>query len=247
MGGRAAGMAYATSPLSDEWSLFNNAAGIAAAKKTTLGAAYSMNPVLHGANRVAFAASHPFSIGAFSIGAFAFGDDLYNEQKVSLAYANTLGLASLGLTINYLQYSAEGFGTRGVTTVSLGGIANLTPTISVGAHIQNINQPYLTETEDERVPTILTAGIGFKPSDKAMLVAEVEKNLQYKALYKTGIEYAFTSRFLARTGFTINPTSLFVGIGFHQSKIHIDYAVQYTPTAIGYSHHASVTYLMKEK
>jgi hypothetical protein len=247
MGARAAGMGYASSSLQDEWSVFNNVAGIAGIKATSLAATYSISPALQGANRTAFAATQPLGVGAIAVGAFHFGDELYSEQKLSVAYANKLGLASLGATVNYIQYNAEGFGTHGVAALSLGGIAELTSLISIGAHITNINQPYLTEAKDERLPTILTAGICLKPSDKVLLTTEVQKDIEYETLYKTGIEYRVKPKFIARTGFNINPNAFFAGMGFHRSCLFIDYAIQYVPLAIGYVHHASVNYQLTKK
>ena len=128
--------------------------------------------------------------------------------------------------------------------MSLGGIAELTPHISVGAYVQNINQPKINN--QEKLPTKLVAGIGFKPIDKILVATEIEKDLEYDALWKTGIEYKFNKKFCARTGYNINPSAAFFGIGFAGRHLIIDYALQHNPS-LSLSHQASVTYQFTSK
>jgi hypothetical protein len=78
--------------------------------------------------------------GVTSVGAFRFGDDLYNEQMVSLGFGNKFGIASLGVKANYIQYQADGFGTYGAVSIDFGGLAELTDQLSIGAYITNLNQ-----------------------------------------------------------------------------------------------------------
>lgn len=242
IGARSAGMGYTSSCLQDEWSLFNNVAGLSGIKSVVLGAAYDAKPQLQAANRSAFVANLPVKIGTAGLGFFRFGDELYNEQKLSAGFGNKFGLASLGATVNYIQYNATGFGTKGVVTVSFGGIAELTKQISIGAHVQNINQPKLTENDEERIPTILTAGVAFTASEKVVFITEIQKDLDYALTYKTGLEYKPSKKFAARTGFNLKPNALFLGLGFTNTRLLIDYALQYVPTTLGLSHQASVGY-----
>jgi hypothetical protein len=247
MGARAAGMGYASSCLDDEWSTLNNVAGIASIKEMSFAAAYEVKPQLEGANRTAFVANMPTTIGTAAFSVFRFGDALYNEQRLSASFANRFGLASLGTSINYIQYQASGFGTKGIITISFGGIAELTKQIFIGAHIQNINQPKLTEKGIERVPTVLTAGIGFTPSEKVVLITEVQKDLDYEATFKTGIEYKPVKKFAFRTGFALYPTNVHGGIGFIKTRLTIDYAFQYLQAGLGTAHQAAVSYKIKHK
>jgi len=247
IGARSAGMGYASSCLYDEWSLFNNVGGISGIKSVVLGTAYDAKPQLQAANRAAFVANLPVKIGTVAMGVFRFGDELYNEQKLSAGFGNRFGLASLGASVNYIQYKATGFGTKGVLTVSFGGIAELTKQISIGAHIQNINQPKITENDEERIPTILTAGLAFTASDKVLFTTEIQKDLDYEATFKTGLEYKPSKKFAARTGFNLKPNALFLGVGFTNTSLLIDYTFQYTPSTLGSSHQASIGYKLKSK
>lgn len=246
MGARANGMAYASSCLSDVWSLTNNIGGLAKADQTVVAFSYHAIPSFKFFNRMAAVFAVPIKSGVAGASVFRFGDNLYNEQIVSLGFANSFGLASLGVKVNYLQYHAEGLGTNTAFTVSFGGIAELTSQISIGAHIVNINQPVINELTEERIPTRLIAGMAFKPSDKVIIIAEIEKDLEHSAIWKTGLEYQVVKKIAFRTGFNLNPEVAFFGIGFKPRKFVLDYALQFNDPP-GLSHQATVAYQFKHK
>jgi hypothetical protein len=241
MGARSNGLGYASSCLQDEWSLFNNIGGLASVEKVTVATAYDWRPALPVGNRMAAAFNVPTTIGVVGFGVFRFGDDIYNEQLLSAGFSNQFGIASLGARVNYIQYNAEGFGRKGVVTVSFGGIAELTPWLSIGAYISNINQPSLSESDEEYLPTILVTGIGLTLSEKVFATLEVEKDINYGPIWKTGLEYKPFTKASFRTGFNLHPNAIFFGAGFNTRKIKIDYALQYAVTT-GTGHQATISY-----
>lgn len=241
MGARATGLGYASSCISDEWSILNNVGGLAVIKKATLSFSHNSHPYFKSFNRTAAVIAIPFSSGAAGLSVYKFGDDLYNEQILSGAFSNHFGLASLGLKVNYIQYRAEGFGSRGVITFSFGGIAKLTPQLTFGAHITNINQPRIATGIQETIPTRLSAGIAFMPSEKTFITTEIEKDLDHEMILKSGIEYQFRKKFYFRTGFNVQPSRAFFGIGFKPKKLSVDYGLQYDYN-LGMNHQATVSY-----
>ncbi len=241
LGARAAGMGYASAVLHDEWAFFNNIAGTAKIKDKTVSGTYEVRPSMPGANRMAALLMLPFSLGTTSFGVFRFGDERYSEQLISVGFANQIGNTSLGAKLSYIQYRAEGFGTHAAIGLNLGGITQLTPKISIGAWVQNINQPKINFDGKEKAPVKLLAALAFKPSEKFLLVSELEKDVLYRPLWKTGMEYTILKKFFARVGFNIHPNAIFFGVGFHSSRIKIDYALQ-SLTQFGASHQASASY-----
>lgn len=233
------GMGYASACLQDEWSILNNPAGLSENKNFTSAFSYNAHP-LKNFNRMAATFVAPIKVGVAGVGVFRFGNELYNEQIIAAGYSNHFGLASLGLSLNYIQYNTEGFGRKGVVTVSLGGIATLTPQLLIGAHITNVNQPEISD-DDERVPTRINTGIGFKPSDKVFLCAEIEKELTSETTFKTGIEYSIHKKCAIRTGFNLNPDAGFIGFGFKPKKLSVDYALTYNLNT-GINHQGTVGY-----
>ena len=241
LGARSAGLGFASATLQDEWSFFNNVAGIANVKERTVSSTFEIRPALPGANRMAALVALPFSFGTSAFGVFRFGDELYSEQIISTGFANQLGHTSLGAKLSYIQYRTQGFGTHGTWGINLGGITQLTPQISIGAWIQNINQPKLNFNEKEKAPVKLLAAFSFKPSEKFLFVSELEKDVLYRPIWKTGMEYNLHKKFFSRMGFNIHPSAFFFGVGFQSWRIKIDYALQ-SLTLLGASHQASASY-----
>lgn len=246
MGARAKGLGNTSACLADEWSLFNNPAGLAGLSKGALGIAYDMTPNLPGSQRMVATASFPAFQGTLAAGAFRFGDQLYSEHIATVGYANKFGLASLGARLNLVQYNAEGFGTRSVVSFNLGGIAELTPRLKIGAHIINVNQPVVSENNGERLPTKLIAGLVFTPQENLLLAVEVEKDIEFKATWKTGIEYKVFRKACLRTGFNLFPEAAFFGVGFRSARIILDYSMAYS-VFLGTSHQVSAAYPLLSK
>jgi len=246
MGARSTGLAYASGTLADEWSLLNNIGGLAKVKKLSGAFAYEVSPALPGANRMAAVLNAPFKSGTAGLGLFRFGDPVYNEQVISAGFSNQLGIASLGIKLNYIQYHAEGFGTKSAWSFNFGGIAQLTPTISVGAYITNINQPKIAAQDNERIPTALTAAVSFKPTDPVLLLAEVRKDLEYDPTIKGALEYTIHKKVFFRTGFNLQPNAGFFGLGFLTRRLKTDYGMQYN-NALGLIHQASAICLIEKR
>ena len=246
MGARASALGQATACLQDEWSLFNNVAGLAGLDRSAASFSYDTQPGFPSFNKMAGVFSMPIKPGIAGLGLFRFGDDLYSEQIISMGFANTLGLASLGIKANYIQYQASGFGTKGVFSISFGGIAKLAEKIFIGAYVSNINQPHISKTEKEKLPTNLVLGLGAQITPQAFFATELEKGLDHPVRWKSGIEYKPFKKFVARTGFSVNPTCIFFGFGFRPRRFSLDYAYQHH-FVIGSRHQATVGYSFAKK
>jgi hypothetical protein len=239
IGARVNAMGYAASCEQNVWSLFGNPAGIASTSQAESFFTYEAMPSFPGFNRMAAGIVLPAKLGVAGAGVYRFGDDLYNEQILSAAFANTMGLASLGVRGNVVQYNAEGFGTKHLFTVSLGGLVQFTPWLWVGAFIVNVNQPKIESSQ--RVPTRLYIGIAAQPSSHCFITAEVEKDLDMKALLKAGLEYEVHRKVSLRTGLNLFPGAGYAGVGFKPAWFRLDYAFSFIPV-MGAKHQASVTY-----
>ncbi len=244
IGARAAGMGYASSVIVDETALFNNVGALAENKTASSFFTYEARPTLQGADRTSMGLSFPTRIGVGAIGLFRFGDEVYSEQIASAGFSNKFGIASLGTKINYIQYKAEGFGTKSAISINFGGLAQITPQISVGAYIVNLNQSRISY--DERLPTKLVAGIGYKPADSLFIATELEKDLDYPVTWRTGAEYVIHKKVFARTGFSLNPSTAHFGLGAKATRLRIDYAFTVS-RSLGGAHEASAIYHFDKK
>lgn len=239
IGSRPAGMGHTYAAEKDSWSLFYNPAGISSIQTTNLLFAYESRFNIEGLNNIGAGAITHTKIGSVGISAFRFGDDNYNEQTASLAFGNKYGIASLGGKLNYVQYTLEGFGDKGIISFDVGGTAMLGEHLIVGAYVRNINQAKLSDLEDEKVPTLMNAGISYLPIEKLHINVEAEKDLDYDAILRMGLEYNFYKKLFIRTGISTGPFHQFAGLGFHLSLLQVDYAMS-KDRNLGYSHQASI-------
>jgi hypothetical protein len=246
MGARTMGIGNSSAALHDPWSITSNIAGISEIEATTASISYNAYPSFKPFNRQSAIVVTPLNVGVLGVAAYKFGDEIYNEQILSAGYANQFGLASLGIKLNYVQYSAENFGSRGVFTLSMGGIAKITPKFFVGSYLTNVNQPKLDDETGETIPTRMYLGIAFRPADKIYLTAEVEKDLDLLSVFKGGCEYKFTKKFSARTGFNIHPDAAFIGLGFAPKRLQLDYGFQYQ-LQTGINHQLSLSLKIQKK
>ncbi|MBH8557572.1 hypothetical protein [Hymenobacter negativus] len=170
-----------------------------------------------------------------------FGGVLYNETRVGAGYAYRFGQISLGARADMLQVSIEGLGSRRVVLGTLGGQIEIVPRrLSFGASLYNISQTKLASYQDERVPTILKAGLAYRPGSQVLLLVETEKDVERAANFKVGLEYRPVPVLAARLGLASLTEQASAGIGVLAGAFQIDYAAAFQQ-ALGFSQHLSVS------
>jgi hypothetical protein len=240
-GARAAGIGNASVTLGDSYSLFNNIGGLAEVKKVSLILANENRTRMEGLGTMGAGITAPMKFGTAGISVSRFGDDLYNMQVLGAGFSNKLGIVSLGGKVNYIQYNLEGFGRRTVMAVDFGGVATLTPQLIFGAHIFNLNQARVSRYHNEYLPTILKAGLSYRPTKELKLNVESEKDVDHKANFKTGMEYEIVKTVFLRTGLNTFPFSSHYGFGINPGRFTLDYALT-SHTFFGMSHQFSLQF-----
>jgi hypothetical protein len=253
LGGRAVGMGNATVAIRDEWAVSNNIAGIATLEQHSAGISYYI-PFGQVAFQTASVAAN-YVINANSgvgISLTRFGDKTYSEQRISLGYAHKISNVSIGGKINYVQVAVnDGLGItqgkRSTFAFEIGGLMDISEKLSFGLHAYNINQGKLrSDNGTDRLPVILKAGASWKPIKKLFVNIEVEKDVDYKANVKFGIDYEVFKTVWVRTGLNVFPQTNSFGIGFCPKNLKFDYALVLA-TKLGLTHQFSLIYQFKKK
>ena len=117
-------MGETTVSISDPWAVFINSAGIADVNSGMAMFSYQNKYATAGLNTFGAAYIQPLSFGTGGLSVYRFGDDLFNEQKVGLSFADKIGIVSLGSTLNYIQYQIEGLGSKGLFSIDFGGLVS---------------------------------------------------------------------------------------------------------------------------
>ena len=242
-GAKSTAMANASVTNRDIWSAFNNQAGLADIRHISAGIIYENKFLFKELGTKAGVFALPVNSGTFALSFSQFGFNLYNENKVGLAYAMPLGKNfNAGVQIDYLLTQlAENYGKKGLFTFEIGLLAKLSEKIYVGTQIYNPLRVKLTENVEERIPSYIRFGMTYIFSPVLNVIAELEKDINYKPLFKLGIEYEMIKNVYLRTGVANNPSVFSFGFGINMKNLKIDFGTSRHNT-LGYSPALSVSY-----
>jgi len=217
------------------FSTIENQAGLTKLENFTIGLSAKNHYLLGAVNSLSAAAALPTTSGTFGLGVQYNGIDGYSEIKAGLAYARQLFDAfSIGIQLNAHQLSIDQYGNKTLVNFEAGVQAEITNQLVAGGHVSNPIQMSVTEDENLRLPSVVTIGLKYLPSEKLNVLAEVEKSLQKDAIIKAGIEYFLLDQFALRMGINSNPNLIYAGFGLNFSSIAIDFSASYHPQ-LGYS------------
>jgi hypothetical protein len=237
--------------MANEWAVFNNIGALAANENLSPNAMFAFENRfgLKEFNSYHLGFLSPFSFGGVGGLTFSrFGDKFYNETQIGLGYSHQISLISVGAKVNYFQIAVDDQigitqGARGRLLVELGGRANLSKKWSVGIYGYNFTQSKLRVLDggEDRIPVILKAGVGYQPYSKLFLSLETEKNLDYPATVRAGVNYQVHQNFFVRTGISTKPFNSSFGIGFQPKSFSLDYALIHS-SVLGWTNQLSIRY-----
>jgi hypothetical protein len=233
-------MGGASITLSDRWAAFNNIAGIAEVRQSGAGFGF-----IHAFGLAAWNTSYaviqsPIRKGAAALTVERWGDATFSRTLIGAGFAHKINYVSLGGQLVLHQTAIAEVGILHRVLINFGGIAQIIPELVFAAHITNMNQAKVADFRDERLPTVLKAGLSYRPGKRFMVNAETVKDVDLPALFRFGAEYALVEDVLfARVGALTEPSLSSFGVGFCHKVWRIDYGVQFQ-TRLGFAHHLSL-------
>jgi hypothetical protein len=261
-GARAVALGNAAATLGNEvWAVANNAAGLGALTRPTAGAYFENRYLISSLNVAAAALALPLGLvepaaagqparaehGVVGVEAQRFGGALYSEVRVGAAYGYRLGVVNIGGRLDMLQVSFQDLGSRRVVVGSLGGQADIVPEhLTFGVYLYNLNQARLATYQDERVPTVLRAGLAYRAGKQVLLLLESEKDIEHDAGFKAGLEYLPASAVALRAGYASLTQQTTGGVGVKTSNFQFDYTAGWH-SVLGLSQFLSVSWQWERK
>lgn len=245
-GARSMGLGNANLTLSDSWSIFNNIGALGRLTSSSIMVGYDHRFNLNELTTLSAGAVMHTKDFQYGLSISSYGSEHFNQSNIGLGIANQLGIASLGLKVNYFQTNIEGFGRAAAPVIEFGGVAELGPNLFFGAHIYNLTNAKVGGNSEDRIPTVVKSGISYRPTEKLMVNLEAEKDILLDPIIKLGIEYNLMDRLWLRSGVNTYPSNLFFGIGFRPRNFVIDYAMTQSQY-LGNTHHFSFGYLFQKK
>lgn len=223
---RFAGMGHAAITLVDLWGVNGNQAGLAGLEHPMAGAFYQQHWLSPDMAMQGLAAAVPLRKGVFAVSANSFGNNLYAQRTFGLAYAMELGEGlRAGVQLDYFNIRlGEDYGSTGAISAELGVQARITEKLWIGAHLYNPNRAKLGGPYEERMPTILAAGLGYTFNEQVQLTGEVTKDIDRQEQYHMGIEYRPIHALFLRTGVSSGPAKAHFGVGLVMGRLDLDLA-----------------------
>lgn len=243
IGGRAAALGYTSITQSDEWSVFNNQAGLAWCKTYSAGIYFENRFLLKDLSLKALGVTIPAGKGAFGISLRQFGFSLYSEMNAGIAYGMRLTKRfSTGIQVDYLRlHIADGFKDNSVFSCEIGLQYHATDHFWIGLHVANPVPVKLSAVTNERLPALMRFGVSWRITAGLQSDLEVEKDLVHKPVLKAGFEYRPAKSCVIRMGLLTNPATFTFGFGLESGHFTFDLASSYH-FVLGYSPQASLTY-----
>jgi long-subunit fatty acid transport protein len=203
--------------MNDIGALLNNQAGLAKLTSFSAILAAEQRFAISDLQSAAAGVALPTGGGTFGLSLQYFGFDLYNEQRIGLAYARKLfDHFSIGAQFVAHNTRIEEYGSRWTPAVELGLLYEVTEGLSVGAHI--FNPARIEVLEGEFMPTVLRLGFSYESSDKATFAVEVSKDIDYPVQVRAGLEYRLADPVALRAGIQTAPEKWSFGIGYWLEK-----------------------------
>ena len=151
---------------SDSWSLFNNV-GALADREQDISVNFSYHNFHSILDLYSTAAGINCPLGSFnsSLGFFRFGNEIFNEQSIILGTGHKIKHTSLGISLQYIQIRGEQIGRNDCLAISFGGLTRITPELSIGAYVFNLNQAKISRISREKLPTVMNLGVKYETAN----------------------------------------------------------------------------------
>jgi len=241
-GARSAAMGRCSVALNDSWSIMNNQAGMAKIDRFSTAIAYESPFMLNELSVKSLGLAAPTKFGVLGLSYQHRGYELYNEQKIGLAYAKSFGpYLRIGLQLDYLQTTlGDGYGNKGSVTFEVGLQSDVTEKMTIGVYTFNPLRVKLADYDSEKIQAIYRFGLKWKASESFIALVDLEKNTQIRpVIARFGLEYQVKDRFFMRTGTSTGQEIFSLGVGFRHKFFQFDIGAAMHET-LGFSPQASI-------
>ena len=247
MGSRSHALGNASVAIDDIWAYHHNPANLVSVKKLGFGLSYENRFLLKELQSQGFVLALPLKVGVISLGLQSFGFKNFRTNRLGVGYSMKLAdFLSCGVQLNYHQVRlTDAYGRKDALTAEIGLKANVTDNWKVAFSVFNLTRTKISEFGEDRLTTLMRFGTQYTFSEKVMLVAELEKNIEFPVRFKTGIEYSPIRKLFLRGGFATQPIEISAGLGYRfKEQFQLDIGSSYHQI-LGWSPNFSFTYQMK--
>ena len=155
--------AYSTGH-ADAFSISSNKTALAQIRNLVIGVYGEKRILLNAANMYSSIIALPSAKGNFALQIDYFGFKNYNESQVGLAYARSLGSnIDIGIKFNYYSFQIPNYQSSSTFNFEIVAIVHFSEELHAGIHFYNPVGGILSKTENEKLSSIYTLGLGYEP------------------------------------------------------------------------------------
>ena len=226
--------AYSISHI-DAFSFTANQAALAEIKNPVIGVYGENRFLLNATNLYSAVFVVPTTQGNFAMQIDYFGFKDYNESQIGFSYARSLGSKlDLGVKFNYYSFRIPAYQGASAINFEIGAIAHLTDKLNAGINFYNPVGGNLSKTNNEKLSSIYTFGLGYEASESFLVSAEIVKQEDLPVNINAGVQYNFQQQFFVRVGISADNESPYAGAGMSWKEIRLDVSASYHPQ-LGFS------------
>ncbi len=211
----------------DVHAVWTNPAGIGGVQGPSAAGYVEQRFGLEELRTASLAAALPTGNGGVGVFVQTFGFSTYREQQVGVGYGLRLtDVLRLGLQVGAYGWSIETYGNQWLISGSVGVQTDITDNLNVALRVTNpVRQEVAENTE---LPSLLSLGLNYRPNPSIQLLAEVEKDIDFPARVRVGLDYQLLDPLQLRLGVATDPALLSLGVSYRLvSMLRLDLAVQY--------------------
>ena len=245
-GSRSNSLANASVCLTDVYAFHNNPANLCFIEKVSIGISYENRFLLKELQNQSLAVAIPLKYGVLSFGGNTFGYKNFRTFKSGLGYSMLLTKElAMGVQLNHqLVRLSDAYGTNQTVTGEFGFSYVLNADWSIGLSVFNVGRNIIVFDPEDRYSTSMRLGTKYQVSERTLLLAELEKDVEHPLRSKIGIEYMPAESIAFRAGFATQPIELSFGLGWIiSSKYALDFGTQFHQI-LGWSPHISFKYVL---
>ena len=219
----------------DPLSFTANQAALAKVTQAGVGIYGERRFLLAAINSYTVATAVPTKMGNFGVQLNYSGFKNFNESKIGLAYARSLGKkVDVGIQFNYYGYRIPAYNTASTINFEAGAIIHFTDKLNGGVHVYNPVGRKLGKSGEEKLASAYKFGLGYDASQNFFISSEIIKEEDKPVNVIAGIQYHFAKQFFARAGFMSASSTAFAGAGIGWKNLRLDVAGSYHPQ-LGFS------------
>lgn len=219
----------------DAFSFTSNQAALASTKQTSVGVYGERRFLLAETSSYAAAIAIPTKLGNVGVSMNYAGFKNFNENKIGLAYARSLGeKVDVGVQFNYYGYTIPAYSKASAIFFEAGAIIHFTEDFNGGIHVYNPVGGKLNNIDNEKLASAYKMGFGYDASDNFFISADIIKEEDKPINVVAGLQYNFAKQFFARAGFMSESGTAFTGLGVAWKNFRLDVAGSYHPQ-LGFS------------